>query len=314
MWRAGFAGLISHWRRKPLQLLTLLVGLALATALWSGVQAINAEARASYANAAQSLGERRFAQALPAQGDRIAQSDYIALRRAGWLVSPLLEGRPALDRNIRVIGIDPMTVPVDFGPGNLAAPNRLVGFLTPPGQIHVHPDHAETFQDAGPEIIPNKAVPPGIAFTDIAIAQRLLDQPGAISRLIVLPDQRSDLPDFNIIARDLTLRAPQDGSDISRLTDSFHLNLTAFGLLSFAVGMFIVHGAIGLAFEQRRPIFRTLRALGLPLHVLVSLIAVELLALALLAGVIGMALGYLIAAALLPDVAATLRVRNATLV
>ena len=28
-----------------------------------------------------------------------------------------------------------------------------------------------------------------------------------------------------------------------RLTDSFHLNLTAFGLLSFAVGLFIVHGA-----------------------------------------------------------------------
>ena len=35
--------LASHWRRNPLQLLTLLLGLALATALWSGVQAINAE-------------------------------------------------------------------------------------------------------------------------------------------------------------------------------------------------------------------------------------------------------------------------------
>ena len=40
--------LIGHWRRNPLQLFTVLAGLALATALWSGVQAINAEARASY--------------------------------------------------------------------------------------------------------------------------------------------------------------------------------------------------------------------------------------------------------------------------
>ena len=56
----------------------------------------------------------------------------------------------------------------------------------------------------------------------------------------------------------------EQGSDVARLTDSFHLNLTAFGLLSFAVGLFIVHGAIGLAFEQRRVMVRTLRRLGCP--------------------------------------------------
>ena len=44
MLRMGLAALLSHWRRKPLQLATLLVGLSLATALWSAVQAINGEA------------------------------------------------------------------------------------------------------------------------------------------------------------------------------------------------------------------------------------------------------------------------------
>ncbi len=57
MWWAAMQALLSHWRRKPLQLLTLIAGLALATALWSGVQAINAEARASYDDAA----DRRLA-------------------------------------------------------------------------------------------------------------------------------------------------------------------------------------------------------------------------------------------------------------
>ncbi|WP_372841453.1 FtsX-like permease family protein, partial [Phaeovulum sp.] len=61
------------------------------------------------------------------------------------------------------------------------------------------------------------------------------------------------------------------------------------------------------AFEQRRPVVRTLRALGAPLRRLIALMAVELAVLALLAGAIGVALGYLVAAALLPDVAATLR-------
>ena len=51
---------------------------------------------------------------------------------------------------------------------------------------------------------------------------------------------------------------------------------------------------------------RTLRALGFPLRQLVGLIATELLVLSLIAGAIGVGLGYVVAAALLPDVAATL--------
>ena len=54
--RAILSALLGHWRRNPLQLFTLLAGLALGTALWSGVQAINAEARASYGSAAATLG------------------------------------------------------------------------------------------------------------------------------------------------------------------------------------------------------------------------------------------------------------------
>ena len=56
IWTA-FLALVSHWRRHLLQLATLLIGLALATGLWTGVQAINAEARASYDAAASVLGQ-----------------------------------------------------------------------------------------------------------------------------------------------------------------------------------------------------------------------------------------------------------------
>jgi len=108
------------------------------------------------------------------------------------------------------------------------------------------------------------------------------------------------------LAPNLIWRAPQATTDVAQLTDSFHLNLTAFGLLSFAVGLFIVHGAIGLAFAQRRPVVRTLRALGVPLRQMIIVISVELLILSLIAGVIGVAFGYLIAGALLLGVAATL--------
>jgi putative ABC transport system permease protein len=61
-----------------------------------------------------------------------------------------------------------------------------------------------------------------------------------------------------------------------------------------------VHAAIGLAFEQRRATFRTLRAIGLPLRTLMAALAVEIAVMALVAGSIGIALGYAIAAALMP--------------
>jgi putative ABC transport system permease protein len=50
-----------------------------------------------------------------------------------------------------------------------------------------------------------------------------------------------------------------------------------------------------------------MRALGMPARLLVGLLLVELVLLALVAGVLGVMLGYLMATALLPDVAATLR-------
>ena len=73
------------------------------------------------------------------------------------------------------------------------------------------------------------------------------------------------------------------------------------------MGLFIVNGQIGLAFEQRRPVFRTLRALGVPLRRLVVLVSAELAAIAVVAGLAGIVLGYIIAAGLMPGVAATLR-------
>src|SRR5439155_6748459 len=105
----------------------------------------------------------------------------------------------------------------------------------------------------------------------------------------------------------LRLIEPNAESDLERLTDSFHLNLTAFGLLSFFVGLFIVNSAIGLAFEQRLPMLRTLRACGVSARMLNSVLVTELVSLALVAGLAGLVCGYFIAAALLPDVAASLR-------
>ena len=287
-----------------MQLMTLLAGLALATALWSGVQAINAEARASYDAAAATLGEGQFAQITARDGGAIPQATYVALRRAGWAVSPVIEGRL---EGVRLIGLEPLTAPGGLGPVRLDEGADLGAFLSGEGQILARRETLARLSDTGAQKLLSPDVAPNTALTDIGLAQRLLGRAGEIDRLIVANVQPLTRASLAQVAPELVESPPPEGGDVARLTDSFHLNLTAFGLLSFAVGLFIVHGAIGLAFEQRRPMVRTLRALGAPLRRLIALMAVELAVLALIAGLIGVGLGYVIAAALLPDVAATLR-------
>ncbi len=311
MMRAGMAAILSHWRRHPVQLAMLLAGLMLATALWTGVQAINAEARASYARAAAVLGQDRLERFVAEGAARFDQAAHVALRRAGWPVSPVLEGRiRAGGLRLTVLGVDPLTAPPQSGLAGLAAQGGFLRFITPPGEVLAHPVTAARLTEAalpgGPAIRAAEGVPEGTLIADIGIAQAMLDAPGQVSRLLIAAEVPAGLPDWREIAPGLVREAPEGAGDLARLTDSFHLNLTAFGLLAFAVGLFIVHAAVGLAFEERRGTFRTLRALGLPGGRLAALLAGELLLFAVVAGGAGVVLGWLIAAALLPDVAATL--------
>ena len=298
------SALISHWWRNPIQLFTLLAGLSLGTALWTGVQAINTEARASYDSAAESLDEAALAQIKTVSGTPISAQLFVDLRRAGWLVSPVIEG----DINeVTLVGVDPLTTPRDSGVSRMIEGVDLGQFLAGTGQILGRPEALARLPETAGELIVATGTAPGVAVTDIGVAQRLLGRIGEIDRLIVAPRQPITQRPLSEVSPDLVLTAPQEATDVSGLTNSFHLNLTAFGLLSFVVGLFIVHGAIGLAFEQRRPMLRTVRALGASLKKIIALMALELTVLALAAGTIGIILGYVMAAALLPDVAATLR-------
>ncbi len=311
MRRTALSALLAHWWRRPGQLATLLIGLALATALWSAVQAINAEARASYERASGTLGQGAY-ETLTDPAGPITIETYVALRRAGWLVSPVLEGRMlAGEMRLLVTGLEILTAPTGTLPVTPSGGEEVnpLDLITPPGLGFAASETIARLQgtDGLPPLRPSALVPPGRILTDIGTAERLLNRPGDITRLTVLPGQpRAQIP-LSEIAPNLVLNPAEQQGEMARLTNSFHLNLTAFGFLSFAVGVFIVHGAIGLAFEQRRGTFRTLRALGLPVRDLMVLLLVELMVLALVAGAIGIALGYLIAGALLPDVAATLR-------
>lgn len=312
------AALASHWRRRPGNFTTLVLGLAVATALWSGVQALNAQARDSYGAATAAFSGGAATTLVGARGSLFDQDLFVKLRRAGADVSPILEGTIQIGKkHVRIIGVEPLSLPRQSPIAHRRTRADLVeDFFSGPGRAFAAPQTLRSLglaEGAQPptergQILPPLATlaeaPPGAIVVDIGVAQRLLGRPGTLSRLIVLDDETLEASELKRVAGDALRRvAPDEEGDLARLTDSFHLNLTAFGFLAFLVGLFIVHAAYGLAFEQRLPTLRTLRALGVAAPTLVAAMACEIAVLAVLAGGAGVAGGYAIAQALLPDVA-----------
>ncbi|WP_409307247.1 FtsX-like permease family protein [Pseudomonas putida] len=313
--------LLSHWRRHRVQCFSIFTGLWLATALWTGVQALNSQARSDYARASAVLTGPLQAQLIARNGERFDQALYVQLRRLGWAVSPVLEGRLRLPgepaRSVLLIGIEPLSLPPASSiAGVQVQAFDLQAFVGSPGQAWVGPDTLRQLntspgsptRDSEGQLLPpmvlQPALAPGVIVVDIGHAQTLLNAPGQLSRLL-LADTPGPLPAD--IARYLELQPRQDDGGLQRLTDSFHLNLTALGLLAFVVGLFIAHAAIGLALEQRRGLIRNLRACGVSLKILLCALVLELGLFAALGGLAGVASGYALAAWLLPDVAASLR-------
>src|SRR5207302_236097 len=132
------AVLLSHWRRHPMQLATLLIGLISATALWSGVQALNQQARDSYDRAAAIFGGARTAVLVGRNSVIFPQQFFVDLRRAGWPVSPVLEGRIQIGgRSFRLLGIEPVTIPAEVGNAPAIGRAGLQSFMTSPGEMLV---------------------------------------------------------------------------------------------------------------------------------------------------------------------------------
>lgn len=323
MFSISLQALLSHWRKHPLQFFSIFTGLWLATMLWTGVQALNSQARADYARASSFISDAVPARLVARQGLYFDQSAYIQLRLSGWPVSPLLEGRLRFagedPLSLRLIGIDPMTLPQGsevagqpFGGADLGR------FLGQPGVAWIAADTLERMGFlAGeqpvtadgqrlPPLQVHAQLAPGLLVVDIGLAQALLKVPGKLSWLLLPTDfTASALP--GELAKVLKTQAELPGDDLQRLTQSFHLNLTALGFLAFFVGLLIVHASIGLALEQRRGLLRNLRTCGVSLRAMIAALAVELGLFALLGGVAGVISGYLLASALLTDVAASLR-------
>src|SRR5690606_10081678 len=94
-----------------------------------------------------------------------------------------------------------------------------------------------------PAVSARQGVATNTAVMDVGAAQAVLGMEGSLTRLMMTGPPSLGAPPWEDVAPDLRRVSGADPDELERLTASFHLNLTAFGLLAFLVGLFIVYAA-----------------------------------------------------------------------
>ena len=81
------------------------------------------------------------------------------------------------------------------------------------------------------------------------------------------------------------------GGAVAEMTEAFRVNLSALSMLALVVGLFLIYNTRTFSVLQRRPLFGTLRCLGVTRGEVFGLVLTEALWVGLLGSLLGVALG-----------------------
>lgn len=314
--------LLGHYRRHPFQILLLWLGLTLGISLFVGVLAVNYHAKQSYAN-----GEKLFSNPLPYRiqpkmaGNKIPQGFYIQLRRSGFhQCAPFDTYRVVTDdgMQLNIVGFDPVVM-LSFQQDQHLESSDMLDLMRPPYPILISAqlskyldlvDNDVITLKSGKKIGPIKVDTQGRIsgsrlVADMSLLRKLNRSSGfdmiacAAMSPTKLEKLRNYLPDGISLHRNTRV-------ELGSLTKAFHMNLTAMGMLSFLVGLFIFYQAMSLSFIQRQPLVGILRLTGVSGWQLTKALLLEIMAWILIGWLSGTVLGLALANRLMPSVSASL--------
>jgi putative ABC transport system permease protein len=315
------------WRtllRRPWQSALMILGVTLGVAVVVAVDLANASASRAFDLSTDAVVGRATHQ-IVASSQGFDETLYARLRRQGILnaAAPIVAGyvsSPQLgDRPLQILGVDPFAEPPfrDYlwRPGD--APSRnLIDFLTEPGALLISAKMADQYtvkQGAritldvtgrprsafvagllqAPDDLSAQALD-GIILADIATAQELLNRPGRLDRIDLIVPEGADqlIPRISaLLPQGVRIQTAQARSAaVRQMTNAFRTNLWALSLLALFVGLFLIYNTMTFSVIQRRPLFGTLRCLGVTPHELFALVIGE----AFVVGVTGSALGLIL--------------------
>ncbi|MCF7481646.1 ABC transporter permease [Vibrio sp. J1-1] len=314
--------LLGHYRRYPLQIILVWLGLTLGVSLLVGVTSINQHAKQSY-----TTGERLFSNPLPYRistkhsANKVPQGFYIQLRRAGFnQCAPfdVIHLDAKSDMNLMLVGIDPVAM-IPLQQGKSLGEMPILSIMKPPYPILTSQDLASymgwqngdfiEMRDGsrlGPiQVDQNGLLSGSRLITDISLL-RMLKRSSGLSSILCGEMSEEKLSALKkMLPNGMTL-THNTRNELESLTKAFHMNLTAMGMLSFLVGLFIFYQAMSLSLIQRQRLVGILRQAGVSGTQLAQALLLELSILVTVAWACGNFLGVILANELIPTVSASL--------
>lgn len=330
--------------RHPWQSLLSIVGVALGVAVVIAIAITSQSARLGFDRALSLVNGNTTHQILAGAGG-VDEQTYVALRR-DWpdvVAVPVVEGRVQLKArdddlpaSLTLLGVDPFAeAPVRAYAGVGTAGAGIVSLLQVPNAVLVSaalaarlqlPQNLQASSPATLEVIhagethrlpvvgvltadseeQNQAMV-SLLIADIASAQQLFGMKGKLSRIDLALSEgqyealRKWLPnDTQLVAAGSQQAAQRE------MTRAFETNLIALSLLALLVGGFLIYNAMTFSVVRRRSQFGILRTVGMTKGDIVLTVLQEAVVIGVMASVLGLIMGWLLAHGLLALVVTTI--------
>jgi putative ABC transport system permease protein len=305
----------------------MLIGIMLGVAVVIGVDIANESATQAFELSTTAL-TGRTTHTISAGSQGLDETIYTDLRRSGikypaapvitaYVTSPQLGGV-----TLQVLGLDPFVEPpfrnylvAEQG----AQTEELTAFLTQPRGVLLSQEQAERFQlEIGSliqvEYAGNTSSCPIVGLLDtedalnqralnetllmdIASAQEVTGKTGLLDRVdLILP------PESPEVVEEIQAQLPEGvqvlpvearSGIVREMTRAFQINLTALSLLAMFVALFLIYNTMSFSVTQRRPLFGTLRSLGMTRREIFLMVLVEALGVGITGSVLGTGVGIL---------------------
>ncbi|MDZ7265918.1 MAG: ABC transporter permease [candidate division KSB1 bacterium] len=316
-----------HLRRRPLEALLSLLGIAIGVAVMAGIDLANDNALRSFRKSVDAISGRATHQIL---GSAAGIPDTMAatiLRQSLLTATPVVEYvaacREADNDAVHVLGIDPFTDTAFRDYSNLSDSSatllsaRSLPLLTQPGAGLLSETFAAThglrlpdtlhllvgsewrpvfvIGTLAPELLTRLGFD-NLLLLDLSSAQEVLGRLGYVDRIDLMADEdriaglRTALPHY------LRLEPPAGRSRrVEEMIRAYRLNLTALSFLAVFVGMFLIYNTMEFAVLHRRKQIGILRCLGVTPRQVIGNALLEALAVGGIGVALGLALGVLLA-------------------
>ncbi|MEX0333380.1 FtsX-like permease family protein [Vibrio tubiashii] len=330
----------AHYRQAPLQAAAILIGIVLAVTLFVAVQAINLNAKRSYAESTEQLSAQAQNLIIPPAGQNyLSESLYFTLRQNGLSAAlPVIEGRVRDQQGRRwsVQGSELIAAissrsrysthneqssdseqNISLFDSALPLPELLAGEPIVMMSLSQHQNLGEvetlTLDEVPTRVVvlPNEWQLGSRMLMDIGFAQQLLNKQGQLSYIAVFDagfntGNNAQAKWQHLIGEQGQWIANNQSTDLGSLTDSFHLNLTAMSLLAFLVGLFIAYNGVKYSLLKRNRLLVQVQQAGVGQNLVFTALLIELTILVTLGASLGFVLGMQLSHWLHPTVALTL--------